>query len=139
MDKRTEIISTIERRRRWTAEEKLRILEEAFSPGATISAVADRNGVSRSLLHHWLRLVRAGRMPGISINRPASAKFVPVRIEAGDEAAASSPAPRSRLTSRRRISTIEIALGNGRVVKVEESIDPVRLARIVAALDGCGS
>jgi hypothetical protein len=78
-------------------------------------------------------------MPGISVNRPASAKFVPVRIEAGDEAAASSPAPNPRLTSRRRISTIEIALGNGRVVKVEESIDPVRLARIVAALDGCGS
>jgi len=139
MDKRTEIISTVERRRRWTAEEKLRILEDALSPGAAVSAVADRNGVSRSLLHHWLRLVRAGQMPGISINRAASAKFVPVRIEAGDEAAASSPAPRSGLTARPRISTIEIALGNGRVVKVEESIDPVRLARIVAALDGCGS
>ncbi|MGE0852661.1 MAG: hypothetical protein AB7O44_24045 [Hyphomicrobiaceae bacterium] len=38
--------------------------------------------------------------------------------------------------SRRRIATIEIALSNGRVVKVEESIDPATLARVIAALDG---
>jgi len=139
MDKRTEIISTVERRRRWTAEEKLRILDEALAPGATITAVADRNGVSRSLLYLWLRLARAGRLPGISVNRPSSPAFVPVRIEASAEAAPSPPPQRSFPAPRRRISNIEIALSNGRVVKVEESIDPATLARIVTALDGGGS
>jgi transposase len=134
MDKRTEIISTVERRRRWTAEEKLKILDEALSPGATIAAVADRSGVSRSLLYQWLRLAREGRLPGISVNRPSSPVFVPVQIEASAEV---SPPPQRALPApRRRIGNIEIALSNGRVVKVEESIDPVTLSRIVAALDG---
>jgi transposase len=135
MDKRTEIISTVERRRRWTAEEKLKILDEALSSGATIAAVSDRNGVSRSLLYHWLRLVRAGQLPGISMHRPSSPAFVPVRIETSAETARSPP-QRSLPAPRRRASNVEIALSNGRVVKVEESIDPATLARIVAALDG---
>jgi hypothetical protein len=42
------------------------------------------------------------------------------------------PAP----VGRRRPGLVEIALSNGRVVKVEESIDPVMLSRIVSALDG---
>jgi len=136
MDRQTEIISTVERRRRWSAEEKLKILDDALSPGATIAAVADRSGVSRSLLYQWLRLVREGRLPGISVNRPSSPVFVPVQIEARAEAPASPPQQRALPAARRRISNIEIALSNGRVVKVEESIDPATLSRIVAALDG---
>ena len=38
--------------------------------------------VSRSLLYQWLRLLREGRLPGISVNRPSSPVFVPVQIEA---------------------------------------------------------
>ena len=76
-----EIISTVERRRRWPTEVKLRILAEALSPGATVAAVADRNGVSRSLLYVWLRLARDGRMPGISVTPTSATPFVPVRIE----------------------------------------------------------
>ena len=39
---------------------------------------------------------------------------------------------------RRRTSVVEIALGNGRSLKVEDSIDPTTLARLVVALDGGG-
>ena len=46
-----EIISTVERRRRWPSEEKLRIMSEALEPGAVVAAVADRNGVCRSQLY----------------------------------------------------------------------------------------
>jgi transposase-like protein len=55
MDKRTEIISVVERRRHWPADEKLRIMEEALAPGAVIASVADRNGVCPPLLYTWLR------------------------------------------------------------------------------------
>ena len=53
-----EIISTVERRRRWPAEEKLRIMSEALERGAVVAAVASRNGVCRSQLYTWLRLAR---------------------------------------------------------------------------------
>jgi len=38
--------------------------------------------------------------------------------------------------ARRRTSVVEVTLGNGRSLKVDESIDPGALARLVAALDG---
>lgn len=81
-----EIISTVERRRHWPDGEKLRILSEALAPGATVAAVADGNGVCRSLVYLWLRLARAGRLPGISLADPPclptqGTSFVPVRIE----------------------------------------------------------
>ncbi len=45
-----EIIATVERRRKWPDEVKLRIMGEALEPGAAASAEADRNGVCPSLL-----------------------------------------------------------------------------------------
>src|SRR2546423_594472 len=87
-----EIISTIERRRRWPTEEKLRIMDEALAPGASIAAVADRNGVCRSQLYTWLRLARDGQLPGISITPPPAHSFVPVRIEPPEKTPLLSPA-----------------------------------------------
>ena len=51
-------------------------------------------------------------------------------------AAASLPAPRIAPAARRRTSVVEIALGNGRSMKVYEDIDPAALARLAGALDG---
>ena len=138
-----EIISRVERRRHWPDEEKLRILSEALAAGATVAAVADRNGVCRSLVYLWLRLARAGRLPGISLTEPPpqpSPAFVPVRIEPPTRAACADvasalPEARPASPSRRRAGMVEIVLGNGRVIKVDESIDPSALARLVAALD----
>lgn len=53
MDSRTEIISQIVRRRRWPVEDKVRLLELVMQPGASLAAIADRHGVSRSLLFLW--------------------------------------------------------------------------------------
>lgn len=47
-----------ERRRRWRDEERLVILEEAFSPGACVSEVARRHEVSSSLIYTWRRNAR---------------------------------------------------------------------------------
>src|ERR1700751_1114764 len=41
------------RRRRWTTEEKVRIVAESFEEGANVSEVARRNGVVRGLLTVW--------------------------------------------------------------------------------------
>ena len=136
-----EIISTVERRRHWPDEEKLRIMAEALAPGSTVAAVADRNGVCRSLVYLWLRLARTGRLPGISLTDPPS--FVPVRIEPPPQPAQAEGPPTTQVArptgARRRTSVVEVTLGNGRSLKVDESIDPEALARLVAALDGGAS
>jgi transposase len=134
MDRAGEIISRVERRRKWTAEQKVQILTEALAPGATLSAVADRNGISRSQLYAWKRLAQRGDIPGISLNGQPKPLFAPVRIEAGPPLPTPAmAAPAARL--ERQPGAIEIALINGRMVRADEGIEPVRLARLVAALD----
>jgi len=138
MDRVGEIISRVERGRKWSAEGKVKILAEALEPGATVSAVADRNGVSRSQLYAWKRLAQRGALAGISLNGQEKPLFAPVRIEA----APPSPAPAVAAPAaqeQRRPGAIEIALTNGRLVRADERIEPVRLARLIAALDGVRS
>ena len=149
-----EIITTVERRRRWPDEVKLRIMSEALVPGASTCAVADRNGVCRSLLYTWLRLAREGQLPGILLNsakaQPSSGAFVPVTVQPVTAPTASNaplPAPRSAtphtactpLAARRRVAVIEVVLANGRTMKVDEAIAPDVLARLVSALDREGA
>ena len=134
MDKLGEIISRVERRRKWTPEQKVKILTEVLKPGATVSAAADRNGISRSQLYTWKRLAQREDIPGISLNEPPKSTFVPVRIEAASPLPAPAvAAPPAHL--QRRPGAIEIALTNGRIVRADAGIEPVRLARLVAALD----
>lgn len=117
-----EVIEVVDRRRRWSTEPKLKVLMDALEPGASVSAVADRHGVSRSLIYTWLRLARDGRMRGLSVGTKTTSLFAPVQVVPEVPAAASTvacelpPWPRSRW---RRASVIEITLSNGRVVKVD--------------------
>ncbi len=51
------VFSGPERRRRWSKEDRGRILSEAFSPGASVRDVARRNDLSPSLIYNWRRSV----------------------------------------------------------------------------------
>ena len=55
-----EFITDGGRRRRWTAAEKLRIVEETLDGQSSISVVARRNGVAPNLLYRWRRLMLEG-------------------------------------------------------------------------------
>lgn len=48
------------RRRRWSADAKLAIVEESFEPGETVSRVARRHGVAPTLLYRWRKLMSEG-------------------------------------------------------------------------------
>lgn len=61
-----EIITGGGRRRRWTAAEKLRIVEETLDDRASISVVARRNGVAPNLLYRWRRLMLEGGSVAVS-------------------------------------------------------------------------
>jgi transposase len=70
MTKTPEGIEVIEgpqlgRRRRYTAEEKRRLVTEASEPGSSISPVARRNGISSSMLFRWRRLMEQGELESL--------------------------------------------------------------------------
>lgn len=66
--RRIEVITGTARRRRWATSEKLRIVEESFEPGATVSEVARRNGVAPNLLFRWRRLMTEGGTVAVGVD-----------------------------------------------------------------------
>jgi transposase len=86
---RGEVISVVQRRRRWTTEQKLALVEEAMRPGLPVSGVADRHDASRSLLFKRRRQACDGAMPGLVEPEPeVSPTLVPVRVVKGTGAPA---------------------------------------------------
>ena len=57
---RGEVITSVQRRRRWSTAEKVRLVEEAMQPGSSVSFVARRYGLSPSLLFTWKRRMLEG-------------------------------------------------------------------------------
>jgi transposase len=58
--RRIEVITGTARRRRWSTEEKLQMVEETLTSGESISAIARRHGVAANLLYRWRRLMTDG-------------------------------------------------------------------------------
>jgi len=53
---RVEVITSVQRRRRWSAEEKARIVQETYAPGMSVSLVARQHGIAPNQLFAWRRL-----------------------------------------------------------------------------------
>jgi transposase len=116
--RRIEVITGERRRRQWSDEEKARIVSESFAPGANVSGVARRHGVSGGLLHKWRR--QAPQAPAVA------APFIPVTLAAGGsgEDDASSAAP---------CGAIEVELGGARIF-VHGPVSKAALKTVLAAL-----
>jgi len=69
-----EVLSSPERRRRWSAEQRRSIVAEAFAPGASVCEVARRVDVVPSLIYRWRQELRA-----------AAAGFAEVVVEPGPQ------------------------------------------------------
>ena len=74
MDGVVEIITGRERRRRWSLQDKMRIVAETNEPGSMIRAVAARHGVCESLLFTWRRQAREGLLSPALATRPELTK-----------------------------------------------------------------
>jgi len=159
-----EILTGVERRRRWRLEDKLRIVAEAEQPGARFAEVARRHEVSRGQLWAWRDQVRRGVLvaepapvfvpvqvtaeppapvfvPVQVTAEPPAPVFVPVQVTAeppapvsGAAAAAAAPAAPHRLESAAAGGRIEITLPDGTVIRVGEEIGLAALRRVAAAL-----
>ena len=135
-----EVLGRVERRRRFTAEEKLAVLAEASVSDVNISAVARRHGLTPSQVYKWRRLAELGviAIPGAS-ELPS---FMAVHV-ASDEAASiatpRAPATLSAGVSRSNFDVgqaglMEIDLGRGRRVRVARDVDADALHRVVEVL-----
>ena len=122
--RRIELISGTERRRRWSDEERAQILAESFEPGANISAVARRHGVSGGLLHCWRKQARALAKEGALPDAPT---FVPVTI------ADPGCAVRAETESVPATRMIEIET-LGALVRVPTGVDARTLSVVLTAL-----
>jgi len=135
-----ELLGRVERRRRFSVEQKLAILTEATARGANLSEVARRHGLVPAQVYKWRRLAELGviGVPGAS-ELPS---FVAVEIA---EDVASLPAPVSQIKSaaandaprrrrRKKAGLIEIELESGRRVRVDRDVDAAALRRVLDVL-----
>lgn len=113
------------RRRHWSDEDKIRIVEESFRGHRQGSATARRYGISRSLLSTWRRAYRDGTLGG----RDLCGGFVPlVMEEAAPTAVECSAQPPED-------ARIDIALPNGRRMTIPAALPAARLAALLAVVD----
>lgn len=126
---RVEIVTRGERRRSYTPEERARLLAETAEPGARVLEVAQRHGISPSLLHRWRRDAE-GRPPRKAARRLPG--LVPLLVNApGGEAQPCLPGPDGGGAG----TTIEVVLRNGRVLRIGATADAAVVARLAAALE----
>jgi transposase len=122
-NQRVEIITSVERRRRWSEAEKQAILADAAQ--TSVSAAARKAGVAASLVFRWRQQLGMSGMALPALSSAAASAFAPVRIT--PEAAASGLAGSG---------TIEIELASGARMRITGAVDVATLSAAVAALAG---
>jgi transposase len=110
---RVEVITSVERRRRWSSAEKERLVAATLELGASVSAIAREAGIHPSQLYGWRRQLRA----------QSPADFAPVRI---------SPESASAVVAG--VGTIEVELASGARMRITGAVDGATLTAAIAAL-----
>jgi transposase len=121
--RRIEVITGVGGRRRWTVDEKVRIVAETLDPGAVVSVIARRHGLSPQQLFAWRREARkrtvrsADLLPG----------FVPAVVDLPEP----PTAKRSRRSAAAAAIELEIA---GVTVRVGHGARTSTVAAVIRAL-----
>ena len=136
------------RRRRWTVEQKRRIVEETEARGASVSVVARRYDINANLLFKWKREAEAGELGGRALATEAVADLVPIGVVGrGSDGAPTLLArmadggdglqpgePHRSVELEMRPGVIEIDLPCGTRVRVDAAVDGRALGRVLSAL-----
>jgi transposase len=126
---RGEVLTGPERRRRWSLEEKLRILAQSVAPGSTVSLVCRLHGISSGQLYTWRRQFRSGELTGF-----APVRLVPPVEELPSAAMPIDPATPRPDPDRPSDGMIEVELPSGVKLRLSGAIDEVALRRVLSAL-----
>jgi transposase len=129
--RRVEIINGIGGRRRWSVDDKARIVEETLAPGAVVSEVARRHGLTPQQVFGWRRAARRAAEDGDDTGSP---RFVPAVVEEA------KPAPARKRRKPRRASRssdatglIELEIG-GVTVRVGRGAEAETITAVIHAL-----
>ena len=117
-------IIVVETRRRWSDEERQRALDDTMT--ASVSAVARKHGMAKSLLFRWRKEA------GLTGKRRHVEGFVPVRIAAPP--AISLPQLSAAASVTHEAGSIEIELASGTKLRVSGTVRPECLRQVIAAL-----
>lgn len=116
-------------RRRWPVEQKRRIVEATYAPGASIAQVAREHGVNANQLHSWRRLYQAGRFEAQS----KAATLLPVRMIEEPTRVIAQLAAKPRRTHTAGL--LELDTPRGRL-HIQGAIDPCTLRIVLESLLG---
>lgn len=122
-----EVITSVERRRHWSREEKERLVAAALEPGTVVSDVARSAGIHVSQLFRW-------RKELCQISAPSLPPFVPIEVVAAlpaPDPLETTPASRAR----KKTSIVTIELGRGRRIRVDSDVDTEALGRILDVVE----
>ena len=124
-----EVVTRGEPRRRWSEEDRARILAEAMAPGAIALHVARRFGVSSGQFYTWRKAMLRRSAPVGVTPVLAKADFAEVRLSAPTpKPSTPSPIPQTGM--------MEITLPGGALIRVDTAVDSAALGRVLAALAG---
>ncbi|MCA1371837.1 transposase [Bradyrhizobium sp. BRP14] len=124
---KVEILTGAERQRRWSAEQKLSILQEAFGTDGSVSVVARRHDILPQQIYAWRK-----KFSPPKLEAPKSASFIPVSVVAPLE----SPADGSKRRGlRSRSKDVEIVPRNGRVLRIAADADLELLSALIACVE----
>jgi len=123
---RVEVITSVQRRRRWSRAEKEQLVAATLEPGVTVSEVSQAAGIHSSQLFRWRKELCRRSEPGVP-------QLVPVKIA---PAAGVSGETAELPPSASRRGMMEIDLGGGRCVRVDRDVDTEALCRVLDVLGG---
>jgi transposase len=101
---RIEVLGGVERRRRWSRDDKMRIIEETLAPGAVVTEIARRHGIATSLVFTWRRRAR------LATATSAGPRLVPVQVAAAAAENLRTIEAPAAIPARKRRGLIEIEL-----------------------------
>jgi transposase len=127
--RRIEVFTGTGPRRRWSPEEKARIVAESYAGVGTVCDVARRHGLAPTQLFTWRR---EARLPREARSAPT---FAPVVIEAPALPVVAAPRvePRSKKVRRARQGGIELEI-DGVVMRVSRGAEAKTVAAVIKAL-----
>ena len=125
MSSRIEVVSRVSGRRRWTVEQKLAALRDAFGPQGCVRTACERHEVGSGSIYTWRRQAMSGELAGV--RKPIEPAFAQVQISEP----LALPAP---TVAARSDGVIGIELPSGIKVSVDATVDADALSRVIGVL-----
>lgn len=122
-----------QKKRFWSAEEKVSICVQTCAPGVSVAQVARRYAMNANLIHKWLRDPKFAPAPEqVDAETVEASCFLPVEIV--DRPGVEEPAPTFVVDAASGHSAIEIDTAGGHQLRIVGSYDPEALARLIRGL-----